>query len=80
MVFTQTAADAKELAAFKKFLTTEVLFQKFQTNVYTREFIDDSVMADNLEKIKDNLPKSGQITIMQTTNKQYENRLRLCAR
>lgn len=67
---TETPADKKSYRQFRKFLLSEG-FIMHQYSVYSKLLLNNTASNLMIQRLKENNPKKGQITILTVTEKQY---------
>ena len=67
---TKTSADKREYRKFRKFLLGEG-FLMHQYSVYTKLILNDTATQTMMSRLEKNKPKSGMISILKVTEKQY---------
>ena len=67
---TETADDRKNYARFRKFLIKDG-FMMLQYSVYTKLAINKTVSKQIRNRLEQNKPKSGNIAVMEVTEKQF---------
>jgi len=68
---TNTKKQRKSATQFRNMLLKEA-FNMIQFSVYVRVCKGQEIVNKYIEKLEDNLPKEGNIRVMQVTDKQYE--------
>lgn len=71
---TGSKAERKSYAAFRKFLIEDGYHME-QFSVYSRLLVTREAAATHIARLKRNLPVAGEVTVIQMTEKQYEDRL-----
>jgi len=67
---TETKTQRKEYSEFRKFLLNEG-FSMMQFSVYMRHCISREFMESKLKRLETKLPRYGNVTIMEVTDKQF---------
>lgn len=70
---TGSRAERKSYSAFRKFLIAEGYCME-QFSVYSRVLLSRDSAEAYLNRLKSNLPRSGAVTVLVLTEKQYESR------
>lgn len=68
---TNTKKQRRAATQFRNLLIKEA-FTMLQFSVYVRVCKGQEIVNKYIEKLEDNLPKEGNIRVMQVTDKQYE--------
>lgn len=68
--------ERKSYAAFRKFLIEDG-FHMEQFSIYSKVLLTRESGEKHIKRIQANLPMAGVITVLQLTEKQYEDRLML---
>lgn len=71
---TGSKAERKSYAAFRKFLIEDGYHME-QFSVYSRLLLTRESVSTHVARLKCNLPSAGEVTVLQMTEKQYEDRL-----
>lgn len=71
---TGSKAERKSYAAFRKFLIEDGYHME-QFSVYSRLLVTREAATTHIARLKRNLPVAGEVTVIQMTEKQYEDRL-----
>ena len=71
---TGSKAERKSYAAFRKFLIEDGYVME-QYSIYSRLLLTRESSATHIARLKQNLPDAGAVTVLELTEKQYENRL-----
>jgi CRISPR-associated protein Cas2 len=69
---TDTAEDKRDYTRFRKFLIKDG-FMMLQYSVYTKLAINKTVAKQIRNRLEQNKPKSGNIAVMEITEKQFAN-------
>jgi CRISPR-associated protein Cas2 len=70
---TGNAAERKSYAQFRKFLLNDG-YQMEQYSVYSRVLLTRDSAETHLQRLRSNLPAAGSVTVLELTEKQFENR------
>lgn len=73
---TGNKAERKSYAEFRKFLIRDGYHME-QFSIYSRLLLTRESAAAHIARLKQNLPRSGIVTVLELTEKQYSSRLRL---
>lgn len=73
---TGSKEERRSYAEFRKFLVKDGYHME-QFSVYSRLLLTRESSATHVARLKCNLPKSGVVTVLELTEKQYGGRLRL---
>ena len=71
---TGSKAERKSYSEFRKFLIQDGYHME-QFSVYSRLLITRESAATHVARLKANLPSAGEVTVIEMTEKQYEDRL-----
>lgn len=71
---TGNKAERKSYARFRKFLIEDGYLME-QYSVYSRLLLTRESADVHIERLKQNLPDAGAVTVLKLTEKQYEDRL-----
>lgn len=66
--------ERKSYAEFRKFLIHDGYHME-QFSVYSRLLITRESSAMHIARLREHLPEAGEVTVIQMTEKQYEDRL-----
>lgn len=70
---TGNKAERRSYSAFRKFLIEDG-YQMEQFSIYSRVTLSQESARSHLERLRDNLPPAGEVTVLQLTEKQYSSR------
>lgn len=73
---TGNKAERRSYTEFRKFLIKDG-YRMEQFSIYSRLLLTRESASTHIARIKANLPKAGIVTVIELTERQYENRLRL---
>lgn len=76
---TGSRAERKSYTDFRKFLIADGYHME-QFSVYSRLLLTRESAATHVARLKMNLPAAGEVTVLELTEKQYENRFVLLCR
>lgn len=65
--------ERRSYTLFRKFLLDDGYTME-QYSIYTRISLSRESMNTHIERLKNNLPESGEVTVLTLTEKQYEDR------
>ena len=71
---TGSKAERRQYSDFRKFLIQDGYHME-QFSVYSRLLITRESVSAHIARLKRNLPSAGEVTVLEMTEKQYENRL-----
>ena len=71
---TGSKAERRSYSEFRKFLIQDGYHME-QFSVYSRLLVTRESMAAHVARLRANLPSAGEVTVIQMTEKQYEDRL-----
>lgn len=71
-----TKAEKKAYAEFRRFLVKDGYIME-QFSVYSRVTLGRDSMSSHINRLKENLPATGSVTLFSMTEKQFEGRMRL---
>lgn len=71
---TGSKAERRQYSDFRKFLISDGYHME-QFSVYSRLLVTRESAATHIARLKLNLPRAGEVTVIEMTEKQYENRL-----
>lgn len=71
---TGSTAERKTYTQFRKFLIKDGYTME-QFSVYSRVLLSRDGAASHLARLKSNLPAAGAVTVVELTERQYENRI-----
>ncbi len=70
---TGSKRERKSYALFRKFLINDG-YHMDQYSVYSRVLLSRDSAETHLQRLRANLPEAGEVTVIELTEKQYENR------
>lgn len=70
---TGSKAERKSYSRFRKFLIDDG-YQMEQFSIYSRITLSRESTHSHLERLRANLPDTGEVTVLQLTEKQYASR------
>lgn len=71
---TGNKAERKSYAEFRKFLVKDGYYME-QFSVYSRLLLTRESAASHIARLREHLPDAGEVTVIQMTEKQYEDRI-----